>query len=93
MVIKLVFDRQAIPRSTTREAWRVIWRWKRVTEKKMREQEAEFSRMYSNMLIYGTSHPEILRGMENKMMNPPIMLYPNGGFDVDLKPGAVTYSK
>lgn len=45
-----------IPRTTTREQWREIDRWRRVSEQKI---TGEINSRAENAMIYGTSHPEI----------------------------------
>lgn len=72
-MITLIFRADAIPRTTTREQWREIHRWKRETEKKLRE--AAELRM-RNLAAFGTTHPELLRGYMDEIINPPVMYYP-----------------
>lgn len=72
-MIKLIFNSTAIPRTTTREQWREIYRWKRTTEKKL---EASAKERIKNMVTFGTSHPEILSDYIDRLVNPPVMPYP-----------------
>lgn len=72
-MIRLLFNAAAIPRTTTREQWREIDRWRRVTERTLR---AERDRQIANMITYGTSHPELLGDFIDRAINPPIMVYP-----------------
>lgn len=72
-MIRLIFNKTAIPRTTTREQWRDIWRWKRETEKKLAEQAAKH---LEAVIMFGTSHPEILDRYMDRATNPPVMIYP-----------------
>lgn len=73
-MIQLAFNAKTIPRTTTREQWRAIDRWRRVAERKLRE---EMQRRVKNIMVYGTSHPEIYRrNLLDEIINPPIMTFP-----------------
>lgn len=72
-MIRLIFNSKAIPRTTTRDEWRKIYRWRRVTERELRE---AMQMKLENVAIYGTSHPEILRDFIDRAVNPPVMFYP-----------------
>lgn len=86
-MIQLLFQPGRLPRTMTREEWREVWRWKRLTQKRL-NQEAEFiqSRL-ADVAIFGRS--EILESF----IRPPIMVYPDIEplADVDLRPGAISY--
>jgi hypothetical protein len=68
MSLQLYFVPQMFPRTITRKEWKEIWRWKRVTEKKL---EKELEKQISNLVIYGCSHPEWLDGI----INPPLLIH------------------
>ncbi|SDL08463.1 hypothetical protein SAMN05428953_12682 [Mesorhizobium muleiense] len=90
-MIHLLFNADAIPRTTTREQWREIDRWRRVTERTLR---AERERQIASIITYGTSHPEIVRDFIEKAINPPIMMYPKpkafqSDRDIRITPGSV----
>jgi hypothetical protein len=72
-MIQLLFNADAIPRSTTREQWREIDRWRRVTVRTLRD---KMDRQLANAIAYGTSHPELLGDFIDRAVNPPIMIYP-----------------
>jgi len=67
-MLQLYFNPQKFPRTITREEWREIWRWKRITEKKLRE---EMSRQLANLATYGITHPEYLE----RFVNPPLLVH------------------
>lgn len=75
-MVTLIFDRARIPRTTTREQWRAIWRWKRATEKELAKHEEEMRDRLQLLAAYGTTHPELLSGYIDRMANPPVMIYP-----------------
>lgn len=73
--MRLIFDSTRIPRSTTRQEWKGIWRWKRLTEKALSKEEAQ---MRENLAIYGTTLPlTVKEDMYNRLINPPVIIYPD----------------
>lgn len=91
-MIKLIFQPERIPRTTTRAEWHKMWQWKRSTERIMdditeRNREA-IAKSMEEVLIYGYSTIKIdIDGM----INPVIMVYPQPTepFEIDLRPGAL----
>lgn len=69
----LAFNPAKIPRTTTRSAWRDIWRWKRETEKRLRE---HVERQREMLILYGTTHPELARDISERLIYPPVVHYP-----------------
>ena len=57
-MIRLDFDPSKISRNITRQQWREIDRWLRTCA---REIEKKTTTRMANMLIYGTSQPEIYK--------------------------------
>lgn len=62
-MIALVFNARAIPRTTTRQQWREIDRWRRMSEAVLRAElrlrRPEIERRLENLALYGTTHPEV----------------------------------
>ncbi len=46
------------PRTMTKKQWKELYSWLRSTSKII---EAEVELRYTNLLIYGTTHPEIYK--------------------------------
>lgn len=71
--MKLLFDITKLPRSTTREEWKLHERWARVTRKGLKhgeEQRLALLRKRENL-------PERIRlSMIEDMVNPPLLLGP-----------------
>jgi hypothetical protein len=65
----LYFVPKTLPRTMTRAQWKEADRWRRMTEKKLRDQMAE---RIANALLFGTSHPELL----DSIVNPPLLIHP-----------------
>lgn len=86
----LVFNQASLPRTITQQQWKEIWRWKRVTEQRLKKSIEEQIALLS---IYGTTMPKHVRNdMINVIVNPPLMIYPDTKFvDMDLRPGAISY--
>lgn len=70
-MLRLSFNPAALPRTTTREQWRAIWRWKRETEKAFRR---EHDQRVQNLIAYGNTHPEIFKSLADELINPPILV-------------------
>lgn len=73
-MFRLVFDHSRIPRTTTRKEWREIDRWRRITERQVKKavaEEHELLRRNLDMLP-----PETRARMIDRMINPPLMVYP-----------------
>lgn len=71
MTLRLLFNPSSIPRTTTREEWHEMWRWKREAEKIIR---AELDERTRNLAIYGTTHPEIYKTVLDELVNPPLLV-------------------
>lgn len=86
----LVFNQASLPRTITKQQWKEIWRWKRVTEQRLKKSIEEQIALLS---IYGTTMPKHIRNdMIDVIVNPPLMIYPNTKLvDMDLRPGAISY--
>lgn len=72
-MIQLLFQQGAIPRTTTREEWRKIDRWRRETTKRLR---ADAEQGLATALTLGVSHPGIMEDYINRAVNPPVLIYP-----------------
>lgn len=71
MTLRLSFNPGMIPRTTTRDEWRAMWRWKRETEKALRR---EHDQRVQNIVAYGNTHPEIFKSLADDIVNPPLMV-------------------
>jgi len=67
-MIQLYFNPQKFSRNMKHKEWKSIWRWKRITEKKLAE---EMRRQCNNISVYGTTHPELL----DRIVNPAILMH------------------
>lgn len=65
----LAFDISKLPRTLSRAEWRALHRWRRVTQRKLREQ-AERDR--ECLAVFGSSHPLTSRLIE-RLINPPVL--------------------
>lgn len=90
----LVFEPKRLSRSTTRQQWQEIWRWKRLIEQRLKKSIEEQVALLS---IYSSSMPATIREERiDVIVNPPIFIYPSlppQFQDVDLRPGGVYYIK
>jgi hypothetical protein len=72
--LKLLFVPEKIPRTITRKEWYEMWRWKRVTEKKLKE---EVEKQFNFLRTYGTTMPDYQKkDLLDKLINPPLVLGP-----------------
>jgi hypothetical protein len=72
-MISLYFVPAKFPRSITRGEWREIWRWKRVTQKKLVEAIEEERQM---LITYGsTMLPQAKADLIEHMVNPPLLVH------------------
>lgn len=72
--MKLYFNILTIPRTITREEWKRLWQWKRITEKDLQLQEEKKVNMLRR---YGDVMPlETKSRMIDEMVNPPLLLGP-----------------
>lgn len=65
----LVFNHEAIPRTTTREQWREIDRWRRTTQKRLRFLAQERAK---NLATLGITDLEYRTRLANEIVNPPV---------------------
>lgn len=72
-MIQLIFNKTAIPRTTTRKEWREIYRWKRSIE---REMDNYFEAAHEAISLYGKDHPTLMRNYLDRATNPPVIIYP-----------------
>lgn len=89
----LVFNPERLSRSTTRQQWQEIWRWKRTTEQRLKRSLEEQIALLS---IYGATMPYTIRNEKiDVIVNPPLLMYtmPTEFQDSDLRPGNITYVK
>lgn len=73
-MLRLSFNPTKIPRTISKEEWYEIWRWKRVTEKRLSEQiETDII----NFTVYGSTWPEEMRqDYMDQLTNPPLLVSP-----------------
>ncbi len=89
--MNLIFNATSLSRAITRAEWKEIWRWKRLTEKRMKKSVEE---QIALLVAFGTTMPKHIRSdMVDTIINPPLMIYPDpkGNYDFDLRPGAINY--
>jgi hypothetical protein len=72
MTLQLYFNPALFPRTITRKEWKKIWRWKRITQKRLAE---EFEQQRLNLIMFGTTHPDIKADMLDRMINPPLLIH------------------
>ncbi len=80
--MRLAFSQGKIPRSTTREQWLAMWRWKRITERELRKHEDEMLDLLreqtTNLSIFGNTESEhvakMRRDLIDRIVNPPLLI-------------------
>lgn len=77
-MVTMIFNPERLPRTTTRDEWRVIWRRKRDLEKKCRAMMDEHAK---NLREAGPIPLDIRRALADKIINPPAVIYPDPKFD------------
>lgn len=70
--MELVFRQGLIPRTTTRAQWREISRWRRNTQRILRD---AIERRRDNLAFYGIGDLRFAREIDH-IVNPPICVYP-----------------
>lgn len=72
-MIQLIFNLRGFPRTIPKAKWKEIWRWKRVTQKKLAAQMQEEMAYFNT---HGSSMPdsERLRRI-NLAINPPVLIH------------------
>lgn len=72
-MLALCFNQTKVPRTVTRDEWREIDRWRRVTQRQLaKDAQAEIERL----VVFGSTHPELARRMAERITNPPLLLGP-----------------
>ena len=72
--MKLLFIVQKFPRSMTKEEWREVWRWKRLTEKKLAKNEEEMVKVWRDVAVYGIGWAKVREGIVEHLTNPPFLI-------------------
>lgn len=73
MMVTLYFNPQLFPRTTTKKEWIDIWRWKRVTQNKLRE---EMDKAMLNYKANSNIWPEHTKqDFINSIVNPPLLIH------------------
>jgi hypothetical protein len=89
---RLIFQPHRIPRTTTREEWQDIWRWRRVTERTLNDWAKKHRQILAKHaedgMIFGFSTLMI-----EDLINPPVLIYPDlpQNQSIDLRPGGISY--
>lgn len=89
--MNLVFNASSLSRSITRSEWKEIWRWKRLTERRLKKSVEEQIAM---LVAFGTNMPKHVReDIVDLLINPPLMIYPDpkGNYNFDVRPGGISY--
>lgn len=73
--MKLYFVPAKFPRTTTREEWKKIWRWKRVTEQTFRHNEEEMIKYAHHAVLYGTAWGQFKDDIFTHLINPPLVVH------------------
>ena len=73
MGLALYFDPAKFPRTITRAEWKEIWRWKRITQKKLAE---ELNKQMNNFILFGSTWPDHIRDdFIYQTTNPPLLVH------------------
>lgn len=73
MSAQLLFSQQAIPRTTTREQWRGIDRWRRITQRIVDKNAAAMDDAIRH-LAFG--HVVVAIDLMEARISPPLIIYP-----------------
>lgn len=73
-MIKLAFCSQQFPRTTTRQEWKTIDRWRRITEKELAKHNDVYMSFIDDVLTFGSA--TMRHNYLDKVVNPPIMIHP-----------------
>lgn len=68
---QLYFNPSKFPRTIKRKEWKDIWRWKRVTEKRVKE---EVDKQISNLIVYGSTMPRYIKDDIMEELIYPLLL-------------------
>lgn len=71
MTFRLMFVPEKIPRTTTREQWRKMWRWKREAESRLR---ADIERATRDLVIFDETRHKIGKDIAEGLINPPLLV-------------------
>lgn len=71
-MVRLYFDSTKFDRSIGRKEWEEIWRWKRITEKKLSK---ALQQQIDNLVVFGTTHPELCQDLIDKIINRPLFIH------------------
>lgn len=83
--MKLIFQSDHIPRTTTRTEWRKIDRWRRVCQAQLRDIEAAQRACLTDLAadtdliserVKRRFYSDIRSGLIDRLINPPLMVYP-----------------
>jgi len=72
MPLSLYFNLAKFPRTITRDEWKEIWRWKRVTEKQL---AIEMEKQWANFVALGATYPELKERIIDEFIRPPIIVH------------------
>ena len=73
-MLVLAFNQSTLPRSMTRQEWREVDRWRRVTQKVLAEQARK---RVDNLIAFGSSMPSWQRkDLIDRLVNPTLLLGP-----------------
>lgn len=61
---------QSIPRSTKREAWEELWRWKRLQEQEL----AKMEKQKMKLLKQNNLPAHIRNALIDELINPPLLM-------------------
>jgi hypothetical protein len=75
MALTLNFVPSKFPRTLTRKEWKEIWRWKRMTEKRLdtalESQREALAIHIANCPLFGCPHYYLL----DSLVNPPLLVH------------------
>lgn len=72
-MLSLYFNPSKFSRTITRKEWKEIYRWKRITEKKLIEVTQE---QIQNLVTYGSTVPRYMKAdIIDKIVNPPLLIH------------------
>ena len=78
MSVQLLFNQRAIPRTTTRQEWREIDRWRRSTQRITAEHTRDMSDAIGHLVAFGQVAVAI--DVTERLINPPVIGCPEEMF-------------
>jgi len=69
--MQLLFDQNKLPRTMTRQQWQECDRWRRSTQKILRQYT---ERRLEALIRIGTSNPVLQDELLNEIINPPVLM-------------------